>query len=288
VRRLIINADDFGLTCGVNRAVLEAYRAGVITSTSLMANVAHTEEAAAMAHGAPRLAVGCHTVLIDGSPVLPARQIPSLLNSGGVHFRSGWTQFASAVLRGRVCQDEIAAEVRAQIRKLGELGLQLSHVDTHKHVHLLPAILEPVLQAARDCGIRAIRNPFAPLRPLALCHLLKRPYLWKRYTEVSLLRTLVQGFRRAVEAHGLVTTDGTFGIVVTGALDQRLFAAIAGSIPEGTWELACHPGYLDDELRSVRTRLRESRATELEVLTSAASREVMERSGVELISYREL
>jgi hopanoid biosynthesis associated protein HpnK len=288
VRRLVINADDFGLTSGVNRAIVEAHRAGVVTSATLMANVPHTAEAAALARDAPRLSVGCHVVLIDGCSVLPANQVASLVQSGNGQFRSGWTDLALSVFRGRVRPDEIAAEVRAQLRKLCELGLRPSHVDTHKHVHILPAVLEPVLQAARDSGIRAIRNPFAPLRPLALAHLFKRPRLWKRYSQVRLLRGLAGDFRRAVAAHGLVTTDGTFGIVVTGALDERLFAAIAGSIPEGTWELACHPGYNDDELRTVRTRLRESRATELQVLTSPAARDALERNGIALISYREV
>ncbi len=286
--RLIINADDFGLTPGVNRAIMEAHQAGVVTSASLMANVRHTAEAAAIARGASSLSVGCHLVLIDGTPILPAREIRSLVQSENGKFRRSWTDFAVGVLRGRVRPEEIAAEARAQICKLCGLGLQPSHLDTHKHVHLLPSVLRPILQAARDSGIRAIRNPFAPLRPLALAHLLKRPHLWKRYTQVRLLRGLNGDFRRAVESYGLVTTDGTFGIVVTGALDERLFAAIAGSIPEGTWELACHPGHLDDELRTIRTRLRESRATELQVLTSAAAREALERHGVELISYREL
>ncbi len=288
MRRLIINADDFGLTSGVNRGILEAHRAGVVTSTSLMADVTHTDEAAAMACDAPRLSVGCHVVLIDGSPLLSGREIPSLVRSGEGRFRESWTHFTAAVLCGRVRQEEIAAEVRAQIHRLRELGVHLSHLDTHKHVHILPAVLQPILQAARDCGIRAVRNPFAPLRPLAFSQLLKRPLLWKRYSQVRLLRTLSQSFRRRVQSYGLATTDGTFGIVVTGALDQRLFAAIAGSIPEGTWELACHPGDVDDELWSVRTRLRESRGRELQVLTSAAAREALQRHGVELISYREL
>ncbi len=288
MRRLIINADDFGLTSGVNRGILEAHRCGVVTSTSLMANVPHTGEAAALARAVPQLSVGCHVVLIDGSPMLPGRNIPSLVHSGDGHLRNTWTGFAAAVLLGRVQPHEIATEVHAQIRRLRDLGIEPSHLDSHKHVHLLPAVLQPMLEAARDCGIRAIRNPFAPLRPLAFSLVLERPHVWKRYTQVQLLRGLIRGFRRAVKSHGLLTTDGTFGIVVTGTLDERLFAAIAGSIPEGTWELACHPGYVDDELRTVRTRLRQSRATELQVLTSEAARETLQRSGVELISYRDL
>jgi predicted glycoside hydrolase/deacetylase ChbG (UPF0249 family) len=145
-----------------------------------------------------------------------------------------------------------------------------------------------MLSAAKGCGVRAVRNPFAPLKPLALAHLARRPHLWTRYTEVRLLRRFSQGFRKTVADAGMITTDGTFGVVATGALDEQLFAAIVGSLPEGTWELVCHPGYCDAELRSVRTRLRESREQELRVLTSAAARRAIEAAGVELISYADL
>ncbi|MGE5206747.1 MAG: ChbG/HpnK family deacetylase, partial [Chlamydiota bacterium] len=133
-----------------------------------------------------------------------------------------------------------------------------------------------------------LRNPFAPLKPLAFAHLLRRPRLWKRYAEVTALRRLLDNFRRTVQEEQMITTDGTFGIVATGALDQRLFEAIVGCIPEGTWEFVCHPGYNDAELSTVRTRLRQSRLQELEVLTSTAARAVLERHGVELISWKQL
>ena len=126
------------------------------------------------------------------------------------------------------------------------------------------------------------------MKPLALAHLLRRPRLWKRYSEVIGLRRLLDGFRRAVQEEQMITTDGTFGIVATGALDQRLFDAIVGSIPEGTWEFVCHPGYNDVELGRVRTRLRESRVRELRVLTSDAARTALERHGVELVSWKQL
>jgi len=288
VRRLIINADDLGLTAGVNRAIVEAYQRGVITSASMMANAGAVEDAVARARTA-RLSVGCHVVLIDGAPLLPPQNVSSLIADGhGTRFRDGWLAFASRALRKRFEQDQLAAEVEAQIRRIEALGLRPTHVDSHKHVHLLPPVLAPILRAAKACGVRAVRNPFVPLKPLALAHLARRPRLWARYTEVKLLRRFSHEFRRAVADAGMLTTDGTFGIVATGALDEQLFAAIVGSLPEGTWELVCHPGYCDEELRSVRTRLRESRQQELRVLTSPAARQTIEAAGVELISYADL
>jgi len=289
VRRLIINADDFGLTPGVNRAIVEAHQRGVVTSATLMANASALEGAVASARQAG-LSVGCHVVLIDGAPLLAPQSIPSLVVGSGpdARFYDGWLRFASRALRNRFDENQIAAEVEAQIRRIQQTGLLVTHVDSHKHVHLLPPVLAPMLQAAKACGVRAVRNPFAPLRPLAVAHLARRPRLWTRYTEVKLLRRFSAEFRKRVADAGMLTTDGTFGIVATGSLDGQLFTAIVGSLPEGTWELVCHPGYCDEELRQVSTRLRESRVQELRVLTSAAARRAIEAAGVELISYTDL
>jgi hopanoid biosynthesis associated protein HpnK len=289
VRRLIINADDFGLTVGVNRAIVEAHQRGVVTSATLMANAGAVEDAVARARHSG-LSVGCHVVLIDGVPLLGPQDVFSLViaDGRGARFHDGWLGFASRALRQRLDQDQITAEVEAQIHKIQQNGLRVTHLDSHKHVHLLPPVLEPMVRAAKDCGVRAVRNPFAPLKPLAVAHLARRPRLWTRYTEVRLLRRFSQNFRQSVADAGMITTDGTFGIVVTGALDEQLFAALVGSLPEGTWELVCHPGYCDAELRSVRTRLRESREQELRVLTSAAARRAIEAAGVELLSYADL
>ena len=290
MRRLIINADDLGLTPGVNRGILQAHQQGVVTSATLMAAAPATENAATLVASPSKLSVGCHVVLIDGKPVSPPAQVRSLLASSddGGRFHDSWLKFASASMRGKLSQEEIATEVSAQIATLGALGVYVSHVDTHKHTHALPWVLKPLLRAAHDCGVTAIRNPIAPLHTLAFAHLLRRPKLWKRYGQVRLLQRVARDFQRAVADAGLRTPDGTFGILVTGALDERFFEAIAGSIPDGTWEFVCHPGYCDDDLRGVKTRLQESRATELEVLTSGAARRALDRHGVELISYWEL
>jgi len=286
VRRLIVNADDFGYTSGVNRAIVEAHSGGVVTSSTLMANGAAFAEAAQLAKTVPKLSVGCHLVLTDGEPVLGARQLPSLTT--GAHFRDGMMAFAARAIAGGMDAGEIAAEAAAQIRKIQSAGITVSHIDTHKHTHLFPQILRPLLRAAADCGVRAVRNPFGPRLPMRSSHLLTRPSLWTRYVEVRVLGGFAGKFREAVDREGFTTPDGTLGIVVTGALDETLFYAIARSIPEGTWEFVCHPGYNDADLQAGQTRLRESRETELRVLTLPAAREVLTQQGIELISYRDL
>jgi chitin disaccharide deacetylase len=289
VRRLIVNADDFGFTSGVNRAIIEAHTHGVVTSSTLMANGAAFAEAARMAGSATRLSVGCHVVLIDGSPVLDVGRLPSLTNRiPPSSFRDGLTTFAARAIAGRMDPDEITAEATAQIRKIQSSGIQISHFDTHKHTHLFPRILSPLLKAAASCGVHALRNPFGPRLPLRSSQLLTRPTLWTRHTKVLILDAFAQKFRRTVDQQGFITPDGTLGIVVTGALDEQIFRGIARSIPEGTWEFVCHPGYVDAELQTAKTRLRESRAVELRLLTLPAARELLSTEGIELISYHDL
>jgi chitin disaccharide deacetylase len=295
VRRLIINADDLGLTRGVNRAIFEGRSRGVITSTTLMANSKAFDDAVSQAAsqvsgpGAPtaaRMSVGCHIVLLDGAPVLPAAEVQSLIEKDGApHFRNSLMDFAAAAVLGRIREEEVEREATAQLRKIQSAGVTVSHFDTHKHAHLFPAVLKPLLRAARACGVRALRNPFAPLKPLAFAHLVKRPMLWKRYSQTRLLRGLERHFRELVQEAGMVTTDGSFGVISTGALDMELFRCIIAAIPEGTWEFVCHPGHNDNDLAGVRTRLRESREREYEVLTSPEARDVLKKNNVELISF---
>jgi chitin disaccharide deacetylase len=282
--RLIINADDFGLTTGVNRAIVEAHDHGLVTSATLMANGGTFEDAVQRAQATPRLGVGCHVVFVDGAPVLDAKQIPTLTDGHGC-FNQSLYSFALRVITGRINTEEIEAEATAQIRKLQATGVIVSHLDTHKHTHIFPSVLWPLLRAARACGVRAVRNPF---EPVYLSFGAKRLNLWKQYGKVKILGGLARTFRKAVAEAGLLTPDGTLGIVATGALDDGLFEEMLNSLPEGTWELVCHPGYNDADLANVRTRLRESRAVELRLLTSPEARESLRQKGVQLISYRDL
>jgi hopanoid biosynthesis associated protein HpnK len=286
LRRLIINADDFGFTAGVNRAIVEAHSRGIVTSSTLMANGTAFADAVELAQSVPRLSVGCHVVLIDGEPVLAARQLPSLTREG--RFRDGLKTFAARALAARMDDEEVFAEATAQIRRIQTAGIRVAHFDTHKHTHLFPRILRPVLRAAKACGVAAVRNPFGPRLPMRSSELLQRPNLWTRYAQLRVLGAFARKFRAAVEQEGFATTDGTLGIEVTGTLDESLFHAIADSMPDGTWEFVCHPGYNDADLQKANTRLRASREMELRVLTLAGARGILEERGVQLMSYIDL
>jgi hopanoid biosynthesis associated protein HpnK len=285
LRRLIINADDFGLTRGVNQAILEAHSKGVITSATMMANSSAFDHALQLAQSNPSLAIGCHVVLIDGTPVLPPQDIPDLIEPDTDRFYSSLTAFGRRVLRNRISPDQIEAEATAQIRKLQQAGINVTHLDTHKHTHIFPQLLDPVLRAARACGVPAIRKPF---EPFSASFLIAAPRTYKRWLQTKLLRVFLGHFLRATKQSKIFTTSGTVGIAATGILDQRLFARIANGLPEGLWELVCHPGYDDQDLRQASTRLLQSRKRELEILTSSTTKEVLERRGIQLISYRDI
>jgi chitin disaccharide deacetylase len=285
VRRLIINADDFGLTSGVNRAIAEANRSGVLTSATIMANARAVEEAVSAAKSLPHLHTGCHVVLIDGEPVSTA--LPSLTNGSG-RFRSSLKKFAVAAVRRRLSQQEIQQEAESQIRRIQAAGLTITHLDSHKHTHMFPHVLRPILRAARACGVRAVRNPFEPMRCWPRRAMIGAPALWLRSAGVFCFQMFAADFRRAIKEEGIFSTDGTVGIAATGKLDQAMLLRILKALPEGTWELVCHPGYSDADLKSAGTRLTASRETELSALTSTETKEALQSLKIELISYADL
>jgi hopanoid biosynthesis associated protein HpnK len=282
VRRLIVNADDFGLTSGVNRGIIEAHEHGIVTSATLMACDAKFQEAVAMASRNPQLSVGCHVLLVDASPVLELPHVSSLAtaNSGALKFRESLMNFAGLAITGRLNEDQIEAEITAQIRKLQAAGIRVSHLDSHKHTHMFPVVFRPMLRAAKVCGIPAVRNPFEPLLFAGIKH-------WKRRFQLGVLRSFRTSFRKALNECGMMTPDGCVGIVATGGLTPQNFSLLIENLPEGTWEFVTHPGYTDSELDGINTRLRHSRENELAILTSPRTKELLQREQIHLISYRE-
>jgi hopanoid biosynthesis associated protein HpnK len=282
VRRLIVNADDFGLTSGVNRGIVQAHELGIVTSATLMACGAKFQEAVDWVARSPRLSVGCHVLLVDASPVLNFQQVSTLAtgNSSTAKFRDSLISFAGLAVGGQLDEDQIEAEITAQIRKLQAAGIKVSHLDSHKHTHMFPAVFKPMLRAAKTCGVSALRNPFEPL-------LFAGTKNWKRRFQLGILRSFRTAFRKALKESGVVTPHGCIGIVATGGLNQQTFRQLIENLPEGTWEFVTHPGYNDAELDGIHTRLRHARENELAILTSPEAKEVLQREEIELISYRE-
>ncbi len=298
VRKLIVNADDFGLTAGVNRAIVETHLGGVVSSATLMASGTAFADAVTAARSALKLSVGCHVVLVDGTPVSPPGALDTLLAIRSAEpgkFYSSLSAFAARAMLGGFDRDQLVAEVTAQIRKIQATGLQVTHLDSHKHAHIFPEVLAALLRAARICGVRAIRNPFVPVRAMPARLFKGKRRLWKRYGQVRMLHTFSGQFRERTRRAGLVTPDGVVGVVETGAIDVpddspgygSLLRKTLASLPEGTWEFVCHPGYNDADLRAAGTRLLDSRDQERRLLTSAELRQFLGEQQIEVISYRE-
>ena len=285
---MIVNADDFGLTAGVNRAIADLHGERVVASTSLMARATATAQAVEIARATPALGVGCHVVLVDGEPVLsPRDEIPHLADPIDGRFRSSLVSFlfwlyaegSDRYSSLNIRQGEIEAEAGAQIVWLQDHGLTLTHIDTHKHLHMFPAVLRPVLRAARAAGIHAVRNPFEPAWAISAF----AGASWARIAEVTVLKWLEPICRQIIREEGFVTTDGTIAVVGTGILNAATLRFLLERIPDGTWELVAHPGYNDGDLARVRTRLRASREVEREALLT-----IRQFPEIELISYADL
>ena len=284
--RLIINADDFGLTPGINRAIAELHQARALTSTTLMATGPAFDDAVAIARANPTLGVGCHIVLTDGVPASAPQSIPTLLGPDGKTFRPSIIDFIQALLRGKISQDDIKREAFAQIQKLQRAGIDVTHIDTHKHTHLFPGVARPLLHVAERCSVGAIRHPFEQSWSLALGHGNR-----VRRLQVKLLGGLKTWFERQPpirDAH-ILTTSGTIGISATGNLYGQTLHEILHAMPAvGTFELVCHPGYNDSDLDRIATRLRTHRDIERNALLVELPALALHPNAPQLINYGDL
>jgi hopanoid biosynthesis associated protein HpnK len=290
MKKLIVNADDFGLTLGVSQAIIEGHQRGIITSTSLLANGRAFDPAVAMCRQAPRLGVGVHLNLTQGTPVLPPASVPSLVRGGGLLSGSPGSLWRG-IVRGKIRLTDVEKELGAQIAKVRAAGVAPTHLDGHKHVHLLPGISRIVIRLAQEYGIKAVRCTLE--RKAGLLRLLRRQKgsarrIFKQYLSSRALFWLSWHLKRRLRQGGLVFAGYFYGLTQTGFLDAEALRDIILDLPEGSSELMCHPGYLDEELRKIPTRLREERENELRALMQPALRELVMDRGIQLVSYRDI
>ena len=290
MKKLIVNADDFGLTDGVNQAIIDGHRNGIITSTTLMANGMAFDSAVAASSTAPALGVGVHLNLTQGRPVCPASHIPSIVASGGTFYPSPGI-LARRILMGQVKLRDIENELRSQIEKIASAGIRITHLDSHKHIHLLPPVFNLVVKISSEHGIECMRCPIEPAWS-ALGPLRSKQQGWlpmtKQYVLGRALSTLGTCQMKKVARAGLYRPEHFWGLSQTGFMDTAMLGQILQAVPDGTSELMCHPGYVDAALEQTRTRLRVQRKTELAALTNPGIRQLVAELGIELISYDKL
>lgn len=287
MKRLIINADDFGFTRGVNAAVVRAFKSGIVTSTTIMANGEAFDDAVELTRTNPGLGVGCHLAIVGERPVAPTDQIPALVDDGGA-LPATLTKLMTSLARGFVPISQLVIELRAQLERITGSGIKLTHLDTHKHSHIHPRVMEALAIVAREFGITRVRNPFEPIfAPFRLSDLGRWPYLKQTVLSAAISPGAIQ-FKQLIQEYGLRTPDQFFGVKLTGMLDRRAIRSIMESLGEGTTELMCHPGQYDADLERAHTRLKRGRERELEALSDPDLRRFAEDHGIQLITYREL
>lgn len=287
MKNLIVNADDLGWTDGVNRGILDAFRRGIVTSTSLLANGAAYAEAVKSAKSAPRLGVGVHLNLSDGAPTADRESVTSLLNDDGL-FADGPESLLWKRARRGLILDEVEEEWDAQIQKVRDAGIRPTHLDGHKHVHMLPGLFEIALRLAKKHGIEAIRVSLeeSSLRSaLASGSQHRAGIVMKQGVQARGLKLLARDARRQATRMSIATADYFCGIAQTGELTLDGVEQLLKNLPEGTTELMCHPGYTDETLQKTATRLQASRQKELEILTNTRIRKLVASQGIRLIDY---
>ena len=287
-RRMIINADDFGLSRAVNRGILEAFRHGLLTSTTMLVNHNHFEDAVAIARQNPDLPVGIHLSLLWGRPVSDPERVPCLVGRDGC-FPRRLTVLARRHLLGRLVPVQVRREFGAQVRKFIDAGLPPTHVDTHKHVHCLPRIMEALGAVAAECGIDKVRLPVEtgpPRRRLPDGTPAPRA-TWRGVARRGLIRLLCLRHRPILRAYGLRTTDHFVGIGHQDGLNSEVIRLILRSARPGVTELMCHPGYSDEDSERWSSRPPD-RERELRGLVDDRVRAEAAANAIDLISYRDL
>jgi predicted glycoside hydrolase/deacetylase ChbG (UPF0249 family) len=265
-RLLAVNADDFGFTRDVNAGIVEAHLNGILTSTTLMANGGAFDDAVRLAREHPSLDIGVHFVLVGGRSLLDGRPLPLTV-----------PQLIFQIARQRI---RVYEELRAQIERIVHAGLKPTHVDTHKHTHLLPPVLDAVARLAEQFCVPWVRRPFdLPISGSA------DGAPWSARLISRAMSAVRRRFHARLSRHGCRTTDWFAGFQITGRIGPDSVVRLLRRLPEGTTEFMVHPGRCTDELRAARTRLKESRELELRALTDPAVLATVRSEGIVLAGY---
>ena len=287
MKQLILNADDFGLTRGVNQGIIRAHREGVLTSTTLMANGAAFDDAVERAKENPSLGVGCHLVLVGGRAISPPGQVPSLVDDEG-RLPESLPAFVARVSSGMIRMNEIEREMQAQIEKIQNAGIEPSHLDTHKHTHAHPRVMEALGRVARELRITHVRKPAESMRASWESSRGEGPGISKQLVAAAAVRAVSPRFDAIARKYGLRWPDHFLGLAMTGQLGSENLRRMIEGLDEGQSEIMLHPGVCDPDLARTGSRLQQQREAELAALLDPGVRSAIEERGVRLISFREL
>jgi len=271
VRRLIVNADDFGLSSSVNEAVIRAHRDGILTSASLMVNEAGFDEAVKLAKENPKLGVGLHLTLLLGHSALPSGKIPGLVNSRG-EFSNNPVAVGMNYFFKRSLREHLRAEIHAQFEKFHKTGLPLDHVNGHLHFHLHPTIFKILMEDTEKFKIRHLR---LTRDCLARSRRMTQGKLFARVTHAAIFEMLSSRARKPLQQHGIKRAQITFGLLQDSRVDEKYVLKLLDVLPPGDSELYSHPSL--GEFKH-----------EFDALISPRVKEQIKKLGIELIRYQDL
>jgi hopanoid biosynthesis associated protein HpnK len=286
-KQLILNADDFGLTRGVNEGIIKAHREGVLTSATLMACGPAFDHAVELAKQNPRLGIGCHLVLVGGTAVAPVENISSLASKDG-RLPESLGSLVTRLSAGMIRSNEIDTELRAQILKIRAAGIEPTHVDTHKHTHAHPAVMAAIGRVARALGVRKVRKPMENLQDSWESSRGENSAILKDLLAAAAARAAAPLFHSASRKYGLRSPDHFLGLAMTGRLGPQALRRMISLVQEGSTEIMLHPGVCDSELEKIDTRLFRQRNAEMDALIEPGVRSAIEERGIRLITYGEL
>jgi chitin disaccharide deacetylase len=270
-RRLVVNADDFGLSSSVNAAIIQAHQTGILTSASLMVNGEAFDEAVALSRCNPGLGVGLHLTLVCGRSALGQNRIPGLVNSEG-RFRDNAIAAGCSYFFNWNLRRELEMEIDAQFARFNATGLVLDHVNGHLNIHMHPVVYGILVRHAEEWGIKAIR---VTRDSAAIDWRIGKGKLLYRLSH-SLVFSLLgaRAFRQARNCK-LRHTQNVFGLLQNGRVNEEYICALLPRLPLGDSELYSHPSVNGDR-------------HELAALVSAAVKNRLREQGIELIRYQDL
>jgi chitin disaccharide deacetylase len=274
---LVVNADDLALHPSVNHAIFKAHQEGIVTSCSILAGGSAFQDAVQQAKRLPSLGVGIHLCLVDQFPILPVQDIPSLVDAEGSLHRS-YSIFLKKYCLGKIKTEEVRRELIAQVSRIIDSGVKITHLDGHQHLHVLPSVVEIVADISRKFGITRVRIPqeniMARISPISPSRKMQR----------AVLNRLAQSSRKKLALAGMASTDYFFGFSGGGNMTKQLWMKLIPLLPVGSTEVMVHPGSHEQELRTA-TGWNYHWAAELTALCDSEVTSLLQKNNVKLIHY---
>lgn len=281
MKYLIVNADDFGLSKGINEGIIKAYREGILTSTTLMVNMPAFNQAVSLAKENVGLGVGVHLNILRGYPVSPAEKVRSLIDEKG-RFLSNPSAIIRKIAFGKINLDEVELEFTAQINKAVGSGLFITHVDSEKHMHMFYPILKRTIKVCKKIGINRLRVVKEICCPF-------RVSLFMKSAIVSGSGCLLAD---RLKKNGLYFPDNFAGLCNGGKMDARRLRNILFKLSEGITEVMVHPGFISEDMINLKKfgsyYINECREKELTALLDDELKKVVESQNIKLVNFGQI